>query len=398
MKKQLLLLFGALLLLNSCKEEYGANPFDLNTPITVSRMPKILSINPLEGETGDTISIQGVNFSSVKEVLFGGMKASSFIILKGTSDPEVIDEIGTKDTIDVIKAIVGEGNSGIVSITNDFGTKTLDGFVYISKDILDPNRNLALNKTATSSPSDFDPSLSNDGDKINSRWCSAVGAETAWWQVDFGEVEKLARVEIVWEGAYASSYEILTSIDGENFDVVYSTNDYNFNPSTAIHEFEDRDARYVKLKMLQAGTPWGYSFFELEAYGPRVNHALNKPSTSSHNEFYPSLANDGDLSTRWGGSVDDETAWWQVDLGRSTIINTVQIVWEAAYASTYEISVSEDGDNYTQVFYTNSYAFDPDNPEVEHKFNDIEARYVKIDLLQKGFEPWGAAFYEFEIY
>ena len=45
----------------SCADgDFGANPYDPNTPITVSQLPKVLSFTPTEGKEGDVITITGV--------------------------------------------------------------------------------------------------------------------------------------------------------------------------------------------------------------------------------------------------------------------------------------------------------------------------------------------------
>ncbi|MCS3085329.1 IPT/TIG domain-containing protein [Bacteroides ovatus] len=52
--------------------DFGANPYDPNTPDTVSQLPKVLSFTPTEGKEGDVITITGVNFTTATNVAFGG--------------------------------------------------------------------------------------------------------------------------------------------------------------------------------------------------------------------------------------------------------------------------------------------------------------------------------------
>lgn len=76
--------------------------------------PMITSFNPTFGGTGDTITINGTNFTGSTSVRFGGTPATSFII----SSPHLI------------KAVVDSGSSGNVSIVNSYGVGTLGGFIY----------------------------------------------------------------------------------------------------------------------------------------------------------------------------------------------------------------------------------------------------------------------------
>ena len=76
--------------------------------------PVLTSFNPAFGGTGDTIVITGLNFTDIDSVSFGGMAAASFMLTAPG----------------VIKAVVGAGSSGNISVSNPYGTGTLPGFIY----------------------------------------------------------------------------------------------------------------------------------------------------------------------------------------------------------------------------------------------------------------------------
>lgn len=97
--------------------------------------------------------------------------------------------------------------------------------------------NLALHKNATASSvypgSNKTPDLAVDGDNSKSadnRWSSKRatgngsnedsgqhGTKEQYLTVDLGDVYKVDKVFISWEGAYATNYTIQGSLDGENF-------------------------------------------------------------------------------------------------------------------------------------------------------------------------------------
>ncbi len=365
-----------ILIMNACKEDEGANPYDPSTPITVSALPKVFSFAPITGKTGDEILIKGVNFSDAITVTFGGKTADSFSI---TSDS-------------TITALVGLGGSGTVSVTNAKGTKALVGFTYIAPELPVVNGNIALNKPATASSSFNDPAFSVDGD-LGSRWSVAAATDNEWYKVDLQSTEKINRIDIKWEGAYASEYALQVSTDNVNFTTVYST-------TTSIggdvsHTFNAVDARYVKIQLIKGALPYPMSFWEFEVYAdtPPVNMALGKTATASTSFNSTTFSIDGDLGTRWSVAAATDNEWYKVDLGKVEKIGGIDIKWEGAYASEYALQVSTDNVNFTTVYSTTNST----GGDVSHKFTPIDGQYVKI-LLIKGALPYPMSFWEFEVY
>ncbi len=123
--------------------------------------------------------------------------------------------------------------------------------------------NLALGKVAKSSGGGNAETLSNDGD-LTTRWFSAV-ADDQWWEVDLGSVQSISRVDIKWEGAYATDYAIQISSDDVSFTTVFAiTSGAGGNVS---HPFTSADARYVKLVLnKRIEVAWSFSFWEFEVY------------------------------------------------------------------------------------------------------------------------------------
>ena len=123
--------------------------------------------------------------------------------------------------------------------------------------------NLALGKVAKSAGGGNTEGLSNDGD-LSTRWFSRI-ADNQWWEVDLGSVQNISKIDIKWEGAYATMYSLQVSSDGVNFTTVFST-------TTGVggdvsHSFTAKDARYVKIVLSKVINPvWAFSFWELEVY------------------------------------------------------------------------------------------------------------------------------------
>ena len=87
---------------------------------------------------------------------------------------------------------------------------------------------------------------------------------------------------------------------------------------------------------------------------PNGNLALNRPATASSVEaagFEAARAVDGNATTRWSSTFADNQ-WLAVDLGSSVAVSRVVLRWEAAYARSYRIEISNDGSNWTSIYTT----------------------------------------------
>jgi len=129
-----------------------------------------------------------------------------------------------------------------------------------------------------------------------------------------------------------------------------------------------------------------------------TNVALGKPATASSYQAvgtgapYPaSNATDGNLTTRWATDWSDPQ-WIQVDLGQTTTIRHIQLVWEAAYGQAYQIQTSNDGTNWTTVYSTTTGIGGVDDFAVSGS-----GRYVRMYGTARG-TTFGYSLYEFGIY
>jgi glucose/arabinose dehydrogenase/PKD repeat protein len=105
-------------------------------------------------------------------------------------------------------------------------------------------------------------------DDRSTRWSSkkVQNDATPSWQVDLGSLRSISAVEIDWETAYASKYDILSSEDGSHWAVAA-----HVSLAGAVKQrtaFAARLARYVKVLALQRGTGFGVSFYEARVLGP----------------------------------------------------------------------------------------------------------------------------------
>ena len=129
-----------------------------------------------------------------------------------------------------------------------------------------------------------------------------------------------------------------------------------------------------------------------------TNIALNRPTTASSAQASygdcpcpASHATDGNTATRWAGDWSDPQ-WIQVDLGSAKPIRTLQLVWDPAYAKSYEVQVSDDGNTWRPIHSTTTGDGDVDTIDVT-----ATARHVRLQLTARG-TGWGYSLHEFGIY
>jgi hypothetical protein len=200
-------------------------------------------------------------------------------------------------------------------------------------------------------------SLATDGN-TGTRWSSAF-SDPQWLQVDLGSAQAIGQVVLNWEAAYGKAYQIQTSNDATTWTTIYST-------TTGAGGVETLNVtgngRYVRMYGTARATQYGYSLWEFQVYAPAAppacttttNVAQGKTATSSSNEnagTTPNLAVDGNTGTRWSSAFSDPQ-WLQVDLGSTQTVCQVGLNWETAYASAFQIQVSNDATTWTSIYST----------------------------------------------
>lgn len=123
------------------------------------------------------------------------------------------------------------------------------------------------------------------------------------------------------------------------------------------------------------------------------NIAQGKTASAQYALMSPNLAVDGDMSTRYGGKYGEDDQWFQVDLGEKQPINRVTIRWENAYASAYELLVSDNGADWRPVYTTTAGTGGVENRD----FDTVQTRYVRLHSI-KAATSYGISIWEFEAY
>lgn len=267
---------------------------------------------------------------------------------------------------------------------------------------------LSQGRPVTTSSTEFDWSTGAaavDGDP-GTRWSSAA-ADNQWIRVDLGSVQAIDRVVLDWETAYASGFRIETSADGAAWSTIYSTTtgtggDQNLDV--------DGSGRYLRLWVTQRATQWGVSLWELQVFGTGggslpgdtnlLSYGKQGTASSSQNDgncwlCSPDKAFDLDPASRWAASPDTgwvDEGWIAVDLGAAAHVTSVVLQWDPAFATTFDIEVSDDGSTWRTVHTTtNGTGFKQTIPL------DADGRHVRVHLRDRS-GPYGYSLWEFQVY
>ncbi|UII19548.1 family 43 glycosylhydrolase [Fulvivirga ligni] len=230
---------------------------------------------------------------------------------------------------------------------------------------------------------------------ISTRWESEY-TDYQWVYVDLGGIYDISQVDILWENAYGSNYMIQVSEDASSWTTVRSITG-NTELDVSYNNLNAR-GRFVRIFGATRGTIWGYSIYELSIFGNRYiapNRAFNQPVVASSfiGGNAGGLAVDGDKTdSRWESEYSDPQ-WLYVDLEQNYNIRNVKITWEGAYASNYELQVSQDGSNWSTVKSVTA------NNSIVNDHNDLNTsgRYFRI-LGTTRATIWGYSIYEVEVY
>lgn len=164
-------------------------------------------------------------------------------------------------TVDASGSFTAPGTAGLVTLTASAGGRSATALASVHA----PLQNLALGKTAvaTNSLGGNTAAKAVDG-LIGTRWETAHGIDNQSIKVDLGAVYDLTKVVLRWETAAAKSYTIDVSLDGNTWQTAYADEQGN----AGVDEIPlNVTARHVRMSGLTRTTAYGFSLWEMEAYG-----------------------------------------------------------------------------------------------------------------------------------
>jgi hypothetical protein len=221
--------------------------------------------------------------------------------------------------------------------------------------------NLAQGRPCTAS-SNLQPCANAFDGNAGTRWESTQGVDPGWIRVDLGSTQTINRVNLNWEPAYAKSFQIQTSYDGNTWTTIYTT---TAGAGGNVNLTVSGSGRYVRMYGTVRATIYGYSLWEFGVYGgtSATPTPTTPPSAVLLSQGHPVVVSstenagtagtnavDGNTGTRWSSAFTDPQ-WIRVDLGAAHPVSRVVLNWEAAYGKAYQLQSSNDGTTWSS-FYT----------------------------------------------
>ncbi|MFE2825291.1 discoidin domain-containing protein [Streptomyces sp. NPDC059271] len=260
--------------------------------------------------------------------------------------------------------------------------------------------------TASSAEGPFGARNAVDGDP-GTRWSSAF-TDPQWIQIDLGSSKKISRVTLNWEAAYGKAFRIEVSDNAQEWTVVHQTTTGTGGtqslPVTGT-------GRYVRMYGTQRSTQYGYSLWEFQVYGTdgsggtggtstllsygRTGAASSSQTDQNCWECTPARAFDRDPASRWATSSTTgwtDPGWISVDLGATAQISKVVLQWDPAYAKSFQIQVSPNGQDWTPIYSTTSGTGFKQTLAVSGT-----GRYVRMYGTERA-TPYGYSLWEFQVY
>lgn len=247
----------------------------INNGLFTSNTPGIYSVKISSGTISAT-SVITVRANSVLSSL--SISPLTKVISLGTTQQftaSALDQYGKTITVPLTwlapSASITESGlfsaSAIGTYVVEVQSGSFKAATYIS--VIEVAQNIALGKpTISSSDENYGTIASYVNDGItNTRWASRNDiptADTEWITINLGDLYKLSKIVLTWEGAYGKEYHLQGSTDGTNFTNIVS--ETNGAAGTRAYDVS-ANTKYIKMQGVKRGTTYGYSLFEIEAYG-----------------------------------------------------------------------------------------------------------------------------------
>ncbi|MBA7546922.1 hypothetical protein ES705_39323 [subsurface metagenome] len=152
----------------------------------------------------------------------------------------------------------------------------------------------------------------------------------------------------------------------------------------------------IHVKATDSGKKFALEKFSVYVYDPsEPNKALLRKAWASSTEsslLLPGNAIDGSLTTRWS-SLYADNEWIAVDLGKEYTIECVDLNWETAYGSEYEIQVTSDTISWQTVYHQT----DGDGGKDIVLFTPVSCQYVRMYGIYRATQ-WGFSLWELGVY
>ena len=172
-------------------------------------------------------------------------------------------------------------------------------------------------------------------------------------------------------------------------------NNFNVNSLTSWGNRLINGANGIR-QTSQLATIFGGQSSSSAASSSAPNIAFGKPVSASSFEgtgYEAAKAFDNNGATRWASALTAGTASLSVDLGAYYDLTGIRLSWEAAYARGYNIQISSDNVNWTNLHSKTNGAGGVETTGVTG-----QGRYLRINMTTKANPAWGYSLWDIAVY
>ncbi|HOC81295.1 MAG TPA: discoidin domain-containing protein, partial [Bacilli bacterium] len=178
---------------------------------------------------------------------------------------------------------------------------------------------LAFDRRVVSSPYTDNHANTHAVDGRSDTRYASIESDDVFFYINLGSREKIGKVVIAWEAAYAADYKILLSNDALDWTVVARVQKTDAKTDEIIFP-QWIEAEYVRFEGVDRATGYGYSFWSFEVYGPRSltygSQVLEVSSNENETALNKSMMVDNLANTRWASNNSaGDNQYFLVDLG-----------------------------------------------------------------------------------
>jgi hypothetical protein len=250
----------------------------------------------------------------------------------------------------------------------------------------------------------FAASLAIDGNPAT-RWSSNQGMPQ-WLQLDMGQVVFISELDINWQTAFSTAFQVQASDDGSSFgSIVFSgVTQSGFQIISGLNV----TARYLRILSTGATGFGSVSIIDTQVFGDsngncgsvenlcgdsvRLVAAAAQASSIERSSTPASAAIDQNYGTRWSSQFTDNE-WLTVDLGSEARVDSVRIVWQHSFAQKYAI---QKGTSMTGPWTTVATANGQIGAQTVPNIG-ATTRFLRMLGIKRS-TSFGYSLYEFEVY
>jgi hypothetical protein len=194
----------------------------------------------------------------------------------------------------------------------------------------------------------FSAAKAIDGD-FSTRWSSNQGMPQ-WLELDMGQVVFVGGLNIDWQTAYATAFQVQASNNGTSWGTIAVSGVTAAGPQTLSGL--NVTTRFLRIFATGATNFGNVSILEVQVLGDANSVCLttsaacgqsvklvgaSAAASSAQFSYTPaSAAIDQDWGTRWSSNFTDNE-WLAVDLGSKARVDSLRITWEHAFAQQFAV-------------------------------------------------------------